>query len=576
MGPVYRAYQPELDRLVAVKLFRLDVPPDRVHRLVAELEKLIAADLTHPAVAAPLATGIAGTSAFLAQDFVAADSLDIVVRDYGPAPPPDAVRVAAQLAGALDFAAVVNATHGALHPRDVLVSPDDTRVTGIGVTRALEQIGITTAVRRPYTAPERAAGRVWDRRADVFSLAALVYELLYGRRITGAGDQAADAMTEIAGANLRQLRAVFARALAEDPTERFDTALEFAEQLKGSFSADAIVAVPRTLVEPSAPIAAHHVAAEPAIAPTIADLDLRQAEAARYEDVESAPSAPEPVIAVAAEEPRNLDVEHRSRNSDSVVRNPAPASRSAIWPIALALILGAAIGAAITVVMLNRDRSVSGDVAPKTEAAAPAPAPAPPAREFTEGAVAAPPQPAPPAARTEAPRLPAAPAPAAIPGRLLVRSTPAGARVFVDGKDAGVTPLTMRDIARGTHTVRVVRDGYLTEERRVAITASRSARSLIVELSRPRPAVERSSARPVPSTPSSLGSFTGALIVDSRPSGATVFVDGKSVGTTPVQLDAIRAGEHAVRIESDGYRRWTSSVRVVAGERNRVTASLER
>jgi hypothetical protein len=48
------------------------------------------------------------------------------------------------------------------------------------------------------------------------------------------------------------------------------------------------------------------------------------------------------------------------------------------------------------------------------------------------------------------------------------------------------------------------------------------------------------------------------------------------VGTTPVLLSAIRAGEHALRLEHDGYRRWTSLVRVVANERNRVTASLEK
>ena len=84
--------------------------PSACHQLVAEFERLIAADLTHPALAAPLATGITGVSAYLAQDYVAADSLDLAVREYGPAPPADALRVAAQLAGALDFAAVVNIT----------------------------------------------------------------------------------------------------------------------------------------------------------------------------------------------------------------------------------------------------------------------------------------------------------------------------------------------------------------------------------------------------------------------------------------------------------------------------------
>ena len=58
-----------------------------------------------------------------------------------PAPPNDALRVAAQLAGALDFANAVQVRHGALHPRDVLLSSDETRLTGIGVAQALEAIG---------------------------------------------------------------------------------------------------------------------------------------------------------------------------------------------------------------------------------------------------------------------------------------------------------------------------------------------------------------------------------------------------------------------------------------------------
>src|SRR5207244_1182953 len=74
----------------------------------------------------------------------------------------------------------------------------------------------------------------------------------------------------------------------------------------------------------------------------------------------------------------------------------------------------------------------------------------------------------------------------------------------------------------------------------------------------------------------SAESFSGSLSVDSLPEGAKVFVDGKPAGTTPLVLAQVGAGEHVVRIEQNGYRKWSSSVRVVAGERNRVTASLEK
>jgi eukaryotic-like serine/threonine-protein kinase len=253
LGPVFRAYDPEQDKLVAVKLFRLDLPPDRVHRLVAELQTLIDADLTHPAIAAPLAAGVTGVSAYLAQDFVVAESLDVFMQSHGPAGAAEAVGVAAQVAGALDVAAAMNIAHGALHPHDVLVSSDETRLTGLGLSRALEAVGAATAVRRPYTAPERAAGAAWDRRADVFSLAAIVYELLWARRVTGLGQQAAATLTEVAGGDLDALRRVFGRALAANPAERFATALEFAGALGDALAGDSPHVASSQLSRPLAP-----------------------------------------------------------------------------------------------------------------------------------------------------------------------------------------------------------------------------------------------------------------------------------------------------------------------------------
>ena len=101
-------------------------------------------------------------------------------------------------------------------------------------------------VRRPYTAPERTVGSEWDRRADVFGLAALIHEMLWARRVAATGDEAAGSLTEIAGGDLPRLRAVFGRALADDPAERFDTALEFAGALEDAFCQPSV-----TLVSPA-------------------------------------------------------------------------------------------------------------------------------------------------------------------------------------------------------------------------------------------------------------------------------------------------------------------------------------
>jgi serine/threonine-protein kinase len=445
---VFRAYDATRERLVAVKLFKLDLPPERVHQLVAELERLVAARLDYPSLVAPVGTGIVGVAAYLAQDYVAAESLDLAVREYGPAPPADAVRVAAQLAGALDFAATVRIAHGALHPRDVLLSSEETRLTGVGVAHALERVGVTPPVRRPYSAPERIAGSEWDRRADVFSLAALMHELMWGRRPTGIGGQAADSLTEIAGGDLPALRDAFARALAENPADRFETALEFVEALNAAFPNVRLV-VPdpqsavrnpqsraaraeerrlpldgdqdRTPVAPAAEVAAAVRHAVPHVEPVepvdlpIAAIDA--AEEQRYRDAEVAPSLIDSESPIADRRSAMDDPQSAIVDPQSAIHNPQlfesafEPSRSAVWPLVLAVGLGLAVGfaggygvgthsrpdsTAVAVAPTAASRTPDAAPTPAAPTAAP-PAPAASGREFTENAVAPAPKPAAPA-----------------------------------------------------------------------------------------------------------------------------------------------------------------------------------
>jgi hypothetical protein len=663
---VFRGYDAEHERLVAIKLFTIELAPDRVGRLVGRFERLIASNLTHPAIAAPLAAGISGPSAYFAHEFVAGESLDLAIREYGPAPASDALRVAAQLAGALDFAAAASVYHGALHPRDVLLSADDTRVTGLGIAQSLEHVGVAAPVRRPYSAPERVAGAGWDRRADIFSLAALIYELISGRRVSGT--PASLSLDDVAGADADALSRVFARALADNPADRFETALSFVGALENAFGQPSTVKS-SARVEPEATVSfaepgnpSRRDAIDPVIRPEpqVGEIPLKPdatdvaaagqgrfaeiaaADQERYRDVEVAPA----IVAGATDRSqpaaRSLGLDERRSSEPPVPVLIADRARSAVWPLVAALGIGIALGFAGGYSVGVRDRSPSAAAEPAgrefTEGAVPdakpevrrkldatgtspdaTPGPAnsgaaiPPSREASADrpggggqpdASATAPRPNDPAARNDTatrsdaqtPRKPSLDRARGGPdlsassgsprtasrgdraesrdatragsanavsglGRLLVRSTPAGARVSIDGRDAGVTPAVVRDLARGSHSVRVTRDGYIAEERRIVITPQRQAVSITVPLS---PAVATG------------GRFLGDLIVQSLPTGAKVFLDGKLIGMTPLSIRAVRAGEHAVRLEYDGYRRWSSVVRVVANEANRVTASLER
>jgi hypothetical protein len=73
----------------------------------------------------------------------------------------------------------------------------------------------------------------------------------------------------------------------------------------------------------------------------------------------------------------------------------------------------------------------------------------------------------------------------------------------------------------------------------------------------------------------SAATFSGSLYVDSRPRGATVTIDGRSVGQTPVSVPDVPVGSHVVRIEMDGKRPVTANPRITAGKLERVTVSLE-
>jgi hypothetical protein len=71
-------------------------------------------------------------------------------------------------------------------------------------------------------------------------------------------------------------------------------------------------------------------------------------------------------------------------------------------------------------------------------------------------------------------------------------------------------------------------------------------------------------------------SYRGSLAFRSAPQGARVFVNGAFVGSTPLVLENLPVGSRAVRIEADGYQRWSASTQVVANQQTRVSATLGR
>jgi hypothetical protein len=119
---------------------------------------------------------------------------------------PQSLRIAGALAEAIAYLHRNGRAHGAICPRSVLIdTAGEVRLTGLGVARALESVDVTAPLRDPYAAPERVAWMPWDGRADTFSLAAMMFELLWGRAISALGREAVVGL-EINANHLRAVR----------------------------------------------------------------------------------------------------------------------------------------------------------------------------------------------------------------------------------------------------------------------------------------------------------------------------------------------------------------------------------
>lgn len=129
------------------------------------------------------------------------------------------------------------------------------------------------------------------------------------------------------------------------------------------------------------------------------------------------------------------------------------------------------------------------------------------------------------------------------------------ARVFLDGKDMGPQPLDVKDISPGEHVIEVKAPGYMTAEKRVTVGAG-DAQVLKIDL-QPEAAAD-----------------SGVVKVVSRVPEATVYIDGKNVGSVP-QEATLPPGEHYVTVEKKGYTKFEKKLRVQTGQTMTVSADLK-
>jgi serine/threonine-protein kinase len=187
MATVYLARDEELDRPVAVKLLAKGLADDAALRKRFLREARIAAQLSHPNVVSVYDAGETDDGRpYIVMEHIAGETVADLLRRRGRLPASEAVDLAAQACRGLSHAHASGLVHRDVKPQNLLVRADGTlKVADFGIVRAAEATALTQAGTvlgtAAYLSPEQAAGEEVTAAADVYSLGAVLYELLTGR-----------------------------------------------------------------------------------------------------------------------------------------------------------------------------------------------------------------------------------------------------------------------------------------------------------------------------------------------------------------------------------------------------------
>jgi eukaryotic-like serine/threonine-protein kinase len=292
MGVVYRALDPHIDRVVAIKTLRkslLDTPTgNHSAALRFRNEARAAGRLSHPGIVAIHEYGEDGEQGFIVMEYVEGASLLRCTIPRQRLPLADVLSVCAQLLHALNYAHAHGVWHRDIKPSNLLVTPGgQLKITDFGIARIDATVltqDATVMGSCGYMAPECYQGVELDRRVDLFACGVLLHELLTGRRpfkgVPGAVmhqllhqeppslvSAACDAEHAVA---LAPFEPIVARSMARDRDQRYASAQEMLDDLMsaagGTVASRVSVAAVQGLLTPLHAAAVAHAA--PATGPT--------------------------------------------------------------------------------------------------------------------------------------------------------------------------------------------------------------------------------------------------------------------------------------------------------------------
>lgn len=249
MGVVYKARDPLLDRILALKTVALDLSAEEATAFEQRFyrEARSAGRLNHPNIVTVHDVGKTDSMAYIAMEFLQGRSLREILDSGVVLPVEKIVDIAAQVADGLAFAHASGVVHRDIKPPNIMVLDSGAvKITDFGI--ALLPTGSRTLAGTvfgspKYMSPEQIVGRPVDGRADIFALGAVLYEMLTGFAPFFGGDleavlyQVINTMPAAPSSRNRSLPAAFdyivAKALAKHPDDRYGDARTFAADLRG-------------------------------------------------------------------------------------------------------------------------------------------------------------------------------------------------------------------------------------------------------------------------------------------------------------------------------------------------------
>ncbi len=274
MGSVYRADEEGLGRKVALKVIAPELAQDERFRERFLRESRIAASLDHPHIVPIFQAGDQDGALFLAMRYVEGTDLGKLVQKEGALDPARAISILEQVAEALDAAHEKGLVHRDVKPSNILIAvaagKEHSYLADFGLTK---RTGSLSGVSAPgdvvgtleYVAPEQIKGDEVDGRADLYSLACVLYECLTGQppfpRATDVAllwahvHEEPQRPSEVRLELPKAIDAVLGRALSKDPGRRYASAGELVAAARSSLGLVETAAVPSSRLRWAVPSA---------------------------------------------------------------------------------------------------------------------------------------------------------------------------------------------------------------------------------------------------------------------------------------------------------------------------------